>query len=195
MALRIDVATNYGEPLSETAYLTLSLKANASAGFSTVVEITALANSSSVSVPYVVPEKAGDYQLSIFDKRTGLSIKASPFTLVVGGTCPWRSAMTVPAPARRDAVPVAATELFSGRTLFERSFAVGLSCKAGEHIETTAQGDLYCVSCQPGYFSKGGFGEPCSACAPGMCSVQCRSPLICDRACARCHRREALCQS
>ena len=86
MALRIDVATNYGEPLSETAYLTLSLKANASAGFSTVVEITALANSSSVSVPYVVPEKAGDYQLSIFDKRTGHPIQGSPVTFVVGGT-------------------------------------------------------------------------------------------------------------
>ena len=82
----IDVATNFGEALSESAYLTLSLtKANASAVLATK-EITVLANSTSITVTYVVPENAGAYDVSIFDKRTGHPIQGSPVTFVVGGT-------------------------------------------------------------------------------------------------------------
>jgi len=88
--LRIDVATNFGEALSETAYLTLSLtKANASAVVATK-EITVLANSTRITVMYAVPENAGVYEVSIFDKRTGHPIQGSPGTFVVGGTCPFR---------------------------------------------------------------------------------------------------------
>jgi hypothetical protein len=60
-------------------------KANASAVLATK-EITVLANSTSITVTYVVPENAGAYDVSIFDKRTGHPIQGSPVTFVVGGT-------------------------------------------------------------------------------------------------------------
>ena len=85
--LQIDVANNFGEALPEAAYLILSLTMASASEVLSATEILLPANSTTITVSYVLPTAPGAYQVSVFDKRTGNLIQGSPRTIIVAGTC------------------------------------------------------------------------------------------------------------
>ncbi len=86
--LQIDVANNFGEALPKAAYLILSLTMASASEVLSAREIVLLANSTTITVSYVLPTAPGAYEVSAFDKRTGNRIQGSPRTIIVTGYHP-----------------------------------------------------------------------------------------------------------
>jgi hypothetical protein len=86
ITLHIDVANNFGEALSESAYLTITVqKADASTTLFTTEEALAPANSTGFTFDLALPGMAGVFDVSVCDKRSGLHVRASPMRTVVQG--------------------------------------------------------------------------------------------------------------
>ena len=85
ITLHIDVANNFGEALSESAHLTITVqKADASTMLFTT-DALAPANSTGFTFDLALPGMAGVFDVSVCDKRSGLHVRASPMRTVVQG--------------------------------------------------------------------------------------------------------------
>ena len=86
ITLHIDVANNFGEALSESAYLTITVqKADASTMLFTT-DALAPANSTNFTFDLALPGTAGVFDVLVCDKRSGLHVRPSPLRIIVEGT-------------------------------------------------------------------------------------------------------------
>ena len=86
ITLHIDVANNFRDALTESAYLTITVqKADASTMLFTT-DALAPANSTNFTFDLALPGTAGVFDVSVCDKRSGLHVRPSPLRIIVEGT-------------------------------------------------------------------------------------------------------------